>query len=82
MQPVTKDKLHLLTKNMRIWMSVVHSNKGNYVGSLGQLVHWLAERAEELEVEIYPGYPAEAPIYAEDDYVKGVITKDMGVAKD
>ena len=58
------------------------SNKGNYTGSLGNLCRWLAGKAEELGVEIFPGFPASEVLYNEDGSVKGVATQDMGVAKD
>jgi electron-transferring-flavoprotein dehydrogenase len=58
------------------------SNKGNYTGSLGNLCRWLAGKAEELGVEIFPGFPASEVLYNEDGSVKGVATQDMGVARD
>ncbi len=58
------------------------SNNGNYTGSLGNLCRWLAGKAEELGVEIFPGFPAAEVLYNEDGSVKGVATQDMGVAKD
>ena len=48
------------------------NNSGNYVISLSQLVRWLAERAEELGVEIYAGFSASEVLYAEDGSVRGV----------
>ena len=58
------------------------SNHGNYTGSLGNLCRWLAEKAEELEVEIFPGFPASEILYDENGAVYGVATGDMGVAAD
>jgi electron-transferring-flavoprotein dehydrogenase len=58
------------------------NNKGTYTGSLGNLCRWLAEQAEGLGVEIFPGFPAAEVLYNEDGSVKGVATQDMGVAKD
>lgn len=58
------------------------SNKGNYTGSLGNLCRWLAAKAEDLGVEIFPGFPASEVLYHDDGSVKGVATQDMGVAKD
>ncbi|MFM5907235.1 MAG: electron transfer flavoprotein-ubiquinone oxidoreductase [Novosphingobium sp.] len=58
------------------------SNHGNYTGSLGNLCRWLAGQAENLGVEIFPGFPASEVLYNEDGSVKGVATQDMGVAKD
>ena len=58
------------------------NNKGTYTGSLGNLCRWLAGKAEELGVEIFPGFPAAEVLYNEDGSVKGVATQDMGVARD
>ena len=57
-------------------------NKGCYTGSLGALCRWLAERAEELGVEVYPGFSVSEILYTEEGTVKGVATRDMGVARD
>ncbi|HEY6869760.1 MAG TPA: electron transfer flavoprotein-ubiquinone oxidoreductase [Novosphingobium sp.] len=58
------------------------SNKGNYTGSLGSLCRWLAGKAEELGVEIFPGFPAAEVLYGDDDEVIGVQTGDMGVDRE
>nr|WP_211371457.1 electron transfer flavoprotein-ubiquinone oxidoreductase [Altericroceibacterium indicum] len=58
------------------------SNKGNYTGSLGSLCRWLGEKAEELGVEIFPGFPASEVLFDENGAVMGVATQDMGVAAD
>jgi electron-transferring-flavoprotein dehydrogenase len=58
------------------------NNKGTYTGSLGNLCRWLAGKAEEMGVEIFPGFPASEVLYNDDGSVKGVATQDMGVAKD
>lgn len=57
-------------------------NKGTYTGSLGNLCRWLAEQAEGLGVEIFPGFAAAEILYNEDGSVKGVATGDMGIARD
>ena len=57
------------------------SNHGNYIVSLSNLCRWLGGQAEALGVEIYPGFPAH-DLIIEDNIVKGVITGDLGVAKD
>ena len=57
-------------------------NKGTYTGSLGNLCRWLADKAQELGVEIFPGFAAAEILYNEDGSVKGVATGDMGVARD
>lgn len=56
-------------------------NEGNYIVSMGNLCRWLAAQAEQLGVEIFPGFTA-AELLIEDDVVKGVITGEMGVAHD
>ncbi|MBB3910618.1 electron transfer flavoprotein-ubiquinone oxidoreductase [Sphingomonas desiccabilis] len=58
------------------------SNEGTYTGSLGSLCRWLAEQAEGLGVEIFPGFAAAEVLFHEDGSVKGVATGDMGVARD
>jgi electron-transferring-flavoprotein dehydrogenase len=57
------------------------SNRGNYIVSLSNLCKWLGQQAEALGVEIYPGFPAH-DLIVEDGVVKGLITGDLGVAKD
>lgn len=54
-------------------------NEGNYIVSMGNVCRWLAEQAEQLGVEIFPGFPAQDVIYNEDGSVGGVITGDMGL---
>jgi electron-transferring-flavoprotein dehydrogenase len=58
------------------------SNEGNYTCSLGNLTRWLAAQAEELGVEIFPGFPAAEILFHDNGSVKGVATGDMGVARD
>lgn len=57
-------------------------NHGNYIVSMGNVCRWLAEQAEELGVEIFPGFPAQSIIYNDDGSVGGVITGDMGLDAD
>jgi electron-transferring-flavoprotein dehydrogenase len=57
-------------------------NKGCYTGSLGNLCRWLAQQAEGLGVEIFPGFAAAEVLFHEDGSVKGVATGDMGVLRD
>ena len=57
-------------------------NHGNYIISLGELTRWLAQQAEELGVEIFPGFAAAEVLYSESGAVKGVATGNMGVGKD
>lgn len=57
-------------------------NHGNYIVSLGQVTKWLAQHAESLGVEIFPGFPAAEVLYNDDGSVKGVATGDVGIGKD
>jgi electron-transferring-flavoprotein dehydrogenase len=58
------------------------NNKGTYTLSLGNLCRWLAGQAENLGVEIFPGFAAAEILFDEDGAVKGVATGDLGIAKD
>ena len=81
--PVKKDKLLFLLKSISLpipaFVMPPMNNHGNYVISLGNLCRWLAEQAENLGVEIFPGFPASQLIY-ENDKVVGVQTGDMGIS--
>jgi len=57
-------------------------NHGNYIVSLGNVCRWLAQQAEALGVEIFPGFAAAEVLYNDDGSVKGVATGNMGVGKD
>jgi electron-transferring-flavoprotein dehydrogenase len=63
-------------------MPPLMSNHGNYIASLGNVCRWLGEQAEELGVEIYPGFAGAEVLYNEDGSVRGVATGDMGVGKE
>ena len=85
--PVTENHHWVLSKKKRF--SVPHfitpswmHNKGTYTGSLGNLCRWLAGKAEELGVEIFPGFPAAEVLYDDKGAVIGVQTGDMGVDRD
>ena len=85
--PVTDNQHWVLTKKRRFTLPEFISpgfmhNKGTYTGSLGNLCRWLAGQAEELGVEIFPGFAAAEILYSDDGKVKGVATGDMGVARD
>lgn len=74
--PVTEDKTFFLlsdttSKEVPHWMvpKTMH-NDGNYVISLGNVVRWLGQKAEELEVSIFPGFAASEVLYHEDGTVK------------
>lgn len=57
-------------------------NHGNYIVSLGNVVRWLAQQAEAMGVEIFPGFAAAEILYDEAGAVVGVATGNMGVGKD
>ena len=57
-------------------------NEGNYIISLGNLCRWLAEQAEGLGIEIYPGFAASEVLFNEDGSVKGIATGAMGISAD
>lgn len=57
-------------------------NQGNYIVSLGLVCRWLATQAEDLGVDLFPGFNAYSLNYADDGSVKGVVTGDMGIARD
>jgi electron-transferring-flavoprotein dehydrogenase len=85
--PVTDNWHWWLTKNGKmtlphIAMPPYMSNHGNYTGSLGSLCRWLAGKAEELGVEIFPGFPAAEVLYDDNGAVIGVQTGDMGVDRE
>ncbi len=55
-------------------------NEGNYIVSMGNVCRWLAQQAEGLGVEIYPGFAAAEVLYHADGRVKGIATGDMGIS--
>ena len=57
-------------------------NEGNYIISLGRLCQWMAEQAEALGVNVFPGFAASEVLYDDEGRVKGVATSDMGIGKD
>lgn len=83
--PVTEDDVYYLVddhQGMKLpgWLVPpdLH-NHGNYATSLGNLCRWLAEQAEELGVNIFPGFAAAEVLYNEDGAIKGIATGDMGI---
>lgn len=85
---VTGDTIYLMknedkaTKVPNFFVPKTMHNDGNYIISLGNLCRWLAEQAEALGVEIFPGFAASEVLYNEDGSVKGIATGDMGIGKD
>lgn len=57
-------------------------NHGNYVVSMGNVCRWLAEQAEAMEIEIYPGMAASKPLYRSDGSLRGVVVGEVGIGKD
>lgn len=84
--PVTEDKFAFLTKSGRIPIPILPGfpmhNHGNYIVRMGHFVQWLGQQAEELGVEVYPGFAATEVVYNEDGSVGGIATNDVGIAKD
>ncbi|MFP1684297.1 electron transfer flavoprotein-ubiquinone oxidoreductase [Alloalcanivorax sp. C16-1] len=86
--PVTTDEIYYFTgadKASKVpgpFAPKTMHNEGNYVISLGNLCRWLAEQAEGMGIEIFPGFAASEILYNEDGSVKGIATGQMGVAAD
>jgi electron-transferring-flavoprotein dehydrogenase len=86
-QPVTDDAMIFLgeksafrTPNFLLPECV--QNHGNYIISLGALTRWLAQQAEALGVEIFPGFAAAEVLYNDNGSVRGVATGNLGIGKD
>jgi electron-transferring-flavoprotein dehydrogenase len=85
--PVTSERFMILTEKrafgVPVWtMPPQMSNHGNHVVSLGNVCRWLAEQAEALGVEIYPGFAAAEVLFDDEGRVTGVATGDMGLGRD
>ena len=85
--PVTADHFLILghagsVRLPNFVMPPLMSNHGNFIVSLGEVARWLAQKAEALGVEIYPGFAAAEVLYDDAGRVVGVATGDMGVEKD
>jgi electron-transferring-flavoprotein dehydrogenase len=86
-QPVTADTFLMMsktgaTRTPNFLLPKNFHNEGNYIISLGNFVRWLAQQAEGLGVEIFPGFPAAEVLYTEDGKVRGVATGNLGIGKD
>lgn len=81
--PATDDCFLYLneTSSWRLPTPASMHNHGNFIISIGKLCRWLAQQAEQLGVEIYPGFPAAEILYNEQGQVIGVATGDLGVDK-
>ena len=84
--PVISDDFYILNettaRKIPHWtLPPLMNNHGNYVVSLGNVCRWLGKQAEDLGVEIYPGFAASEVLFNENGSVKGVATGDVGIAK-
>ncbi len=84
---VTEDKFLFLTekgaRSTPMWLLPdCFKNHGNYIVRLGNVVQWMGEQAEALGVDIFPGFAAAHILYDDKGAVRGVLTGDMGVARD
>lgn len=86
--PVTRDDIFVLKnadsaqKIPDFFVPKTMHNEGNYIISLGNLCRWLAQQAENLGVEIYPGFAAQEALIDENGVVRGIITGDLGVDRE
>ena len=86
-QPVTGDTFLMLSeggalRTPNFMLPKNFHNDGNYIISLGNFTKWLAQQAENLGVEIFPGFPAAEVLYTDDGKVRGVATGNLGIGKD
>jgi electron-transferring-flavoprotein dehydrogenase len=84
---VNEDRFYVLgpqgsVRLPNIMMPPLMNNHGNYAVSLGNVCRWLAQQAEALGVEIYPGFACSEVLYREDGSVKGVVAGVFGIARD
>jgi electron-transferring-flavoprotein dehydrogenase len=84
--PVIEDRFYVLGKSGALrmpnfLMPPLMNNHGNYAVSLGNVCRWLAQQAEALGVEIYPGFAASEVLYREDGSVRGVVAGVMGISR-
>ncbi|WP_338473756.1 electron transfer flavoprotein-ubiquinone oxidoreductase [Pseudomonas sp. MS646] len=86
--PVKRDDIYVLknadsaSKVPDFFVPKTMHNEGNYIISLGNLCRWLAQQAENLGVEIYPGFAAQEALFDENGVVRGIITGDLGVDRE
>ena len=85
-QPVTSDEVLFLSEKSAVktpdfFVPDCFHNEGNYVISLGNVTRWLAQQAENLGVEIFPGFTAAEVLYNDDGAVKGIATGNLGIGK-
>lgn len=86
--PVVRDDIYVLrsseasTKVPDFFVPKTMHNEGNYIISLGNLCRWLAQQAENLGVEVYPGFAAQEALFDENGVVRGIITGDLGADRE
>ncbi|MDE0531950.1 MAG: electron transfer flavoprotein-ubiquinone oxidoreductase [Albidovulum sp.] len=85
--PVTNDKFYILGEAGQIrvpnwFMPPLMSNHGNFIVSMSNLCRWLAERAEDLEVDVFPGMSCSSIVYARNGSVSGVVAGEFGLRPD
>jgi electron-transferring-flavoprotein dehydrogenase len=86
--PVKRDDIYLLKdaqaarKVPDAFVPRTMHNQGNYIISLGNLCRWLGQQAENLGVEVYPGFAAQEALIDEQGVVRGILTGDMGVDRE
>nr|WP_282446065.1 electron transfer flavoprotein-ubiquinone oxidoreductase [Pseudomonas sp. EYE_354] len=86
--PVVRDDIYVLrssetsTKVPDFFVPKTMHNEGNYIISLGNLCRWLAQQAENLGVEVYPGFAAQEALFDENGVVRGIVTGDLGVDRE
>ncbi|PRY75209.1 electron-transferring-flavoprotein dehydrogenase [Yoonia maritima] len=85
--PVEKDNFYMLGEAGQIRvpnfaMPPLMNNHGNYIVSMGNVCRWMAERAEELGVEIFPGMACSELVYGDNGEVKGVVAGEFGKSAD
>ncbi|HUA25142.1 MAG TPA: electron transfer flavoprotein-ubiquinone oxidoreductase [Steroidobacteraceae bacterium] len=82
--PAVRDEFRLLTRkgSVRLPLPPQLHNRGNFIISLGLLTPWLAQKAESLGVDVFPGFAAALPIVTPDGVIAGVQLGDMGLGKD
>jgi electron-transferring-flavoprotein dehydrogenase len=85
--PVSDEQILFLSetrafKTPRLFLPPAMKNHGNYIISLGNFCRWLGKQAENLNVEVYPGFAAAEILYHDDGAVRGIATGDMGLNKD
>lgn len=84
--PVSEDEIYLFksqhsqSRIPNAFVPKTMHNEGNYIVSMGNVCRWLAEQAEQMGIEIFPGFAASEVLYGDNAEVLGVITGDMGVS--